>query len=420
MGYLIQVIAVILLMILMAIAFSAVALEALAGIAVWLGILDLMVSTFVLVVSCAFIVDFVVGFALARLVTRDWAQNRWQEFALLAGGAFVVVLVTSLPGIGGIAKLVVIVMGLGAMAVALMEWWQRRHPPVAPPVTPAAAALATASAAAAVTAPEAPATSAARQPLRRRHRRPRPSRSGRGARRNRRPSHRPTRRRSEADRCRTPRSVCLRNSIGTCWRWASVEPELLRELREETAAMPEHDMQIAPEQGAFMALLVELIGAQALPRGGYLHRLLLDPGGARTATGRDLVCCDISREWTDVARRYWERAGVADKIELVLGPALDTLDAMLTDGQAGTFDFAFLDADKDYYPEYSDRLIALLRPGGLLAIDNVFWGGDVADPDVDNVSVRAIRSMNQALVEDPRVSLAMVPIADGLTLVRKH
>jgi predicted O-methyltransferase YrrM len=198
------------------------------------------------------------------------------------------------------------------------------------------------------------------------------------------------------------------------------EPELLRELREETAAMPEHDMQIAPEQGAFMALLVELMGAKrCLEVGtftGYSSTrvaLALPPDGT-------MVCCDISREWTDVARRYWERAGVADRIELVLGPALDSLDAMLTAGQAGSFDFAFLDADKDYYPEYSDRLIALLRPGGLLAIDNVFWGGDVADPEIDNTSVRAIRSMNQALADDARVSLAMVPIADGLTLVRKH
>lgn len=198
------------------------------------------------------------------------------------------------------------------------------------------------------------------------------------------------------------------------------EPDLLRELREETAAMPEHDMQIAPEQGAFMALLVELTGARrCLEVGtftGYSSTriaLALPPDGS-------LVCCDISREWTDVARRYWERAGVADKIELRLGPALDTMDAMLTDGMGGSFDFAFLDADKDHYPEYSDRLIALLRPGGLLAIDNVFWGGEVVNPEADDVSVRAIRQMNLALVEDSRVSLAMVPIADGLTLARKR
>ncbi len=198
------------------------------------------------------------------------------------------------------------------------------------------------------------------------------------------------------------------------------EPEILRELRDETAALPEHDMQIAPEQGALMSLLVELTGARRCVEVGTFTgyssltvALALPPDGS-------LVCCDISREWTDIARRYWQRAGVADKIELRLGPALDSLDAMLTEGQAGTFDFAFLDADKDRYPEYSDRLLALLRSGGLLAIDNVFWGGDVADPAVDDASVRAIRSMNQALAEDPRVTLAMVPIADGLTLARKR
>lgn len=198
------------------------------------------------------------------------------------------------------------------------------------------------------------------------------------------------------------------------------EPDLLRELRDETAAMPEHDMQIAPEQGALMALLVQLIGARrCVEVGTFTGYSSLTVALALPADGT-LVCCDISREWTDVARRYWERAGVADKIELRLGPALDTLDAMLAEGMAGTFDFAFLDADKDRYPEYSDRLLALLRSGGLLAIDNVFWGGDVADPAVDDPSVRAIRRMNQALAEDGRVSLAMVPIADGLTLARKR
>jgi caffeoyl-CoA O-methyltransferase len=198
------------------------------------------------------------------------------------------------------------------------------------------------------------------------------------------------------------------------------EPELLRDLRAETAAMPEHDMQIAPEQGALMGLLVELIGARrCLEVGtftGYSSlaiALAMPPGGS-------LVCCDISREWTDVARRYWERAGVADRIELRLGPALDSLDALLSEGQAGTFDFAFLDADKVHYPQYADRALTLLRPGGLLAIDNVFWGGEVTDPSVDDESVRGIRSMSRALAEDGRVTLAMVPIADGLTLARKR
>jgi caffeoyl-CoA O-methyltransferase len=198
------------------------------------------------------------------------------------------------------------------------------------------------------------------------------------------------------------------------------EPDLLRQLRAETAAMPEHDMQIAPEQGALMALLVELTGARrCLEVGTFTGYSSLSVALALPADGR-LVCCDLSREWTDVARRYWAQAGVADKIELRLGPALDTLDAMVAEGLAGTFDFAFLDADKDNYPAYADRILTLLRRGGLMAIDNVFWGGEVAQPEVDNVSVRGIRELNRMLASDERVSLSMVPIADGLTLARKR
>jgi caffeoyl-CoA O-methyltransferase len=198
------------------------------------------------------------------------------------------------------------------------------------------------------------------------------------------------------------------------------EPDLLRQLREETAAMPEHDMQIAPEQGALMALLVELTGARrCLEVGTFTGYSSLSVALALPADGR-LVCCDLSREWTDIARRYWVQAGVADKIELRLGPALDTLDAMVIEGLAETFDFAFLDADKDNYPAYADRILTLLRRGGLMAIDNVFWGGEVAQPEVDNASVRGIRELNRMLASDERVSLSMVPIADGLTLARKR
>jgi len=198
------------------------------------------------------------------------------------------------------------------------------------------------------------------------------------------------------------------------------EPDLLRQLRDETAAMPEHDMQIAPEQGALMALLVELTEARrCLEVGTFTGYSSLSVALALPADGQ-LVCIDLSREWTDVARRYWAQAGVADKIELRLGSALDTLDAMVAEGQAGTFDFAFLDADKDNYPAYADRILTLLRRGGLMAIDNVFWGGEVAQPEVDNASVRGIRELNRLLASDERVSLSMVPIADGLTLARKR
>jgi len=198
------------------------------------------------------------------------------------------------------------------------------------------------------------------------------------------------------------------------------EPLILAQLREETAALPQHDMQIAPEQGALMALLVELTGARrCLEVGTFPGYSSTRIAMALPADG-SLVCCDLSQEWTDVARAYWEQAGVAHKIELRLAPALETLDALLAEGQSGTFDFAFLDADKDNYPAYADRMLALLRSGGLLAVDNVFWGGDVANPDVDDSAVRAIRHLNQALADDDRVSVAMVPIADGLTLARKR
>ena len=198
------------------------------------------------------------------------------------------------------------------------------------------------------------------------------------------------------------------------------EPLVLADLRAETAALPQHDMQIAPEQGALMALLVELIGAKrCLEVGTFTGYSSTRVAMALPADG-SLVCCDISQEWTDVARRYWEQAGVAHKIELRLGPALETLDALLAEGQAASFDFAFLDADKDSYPGYVERLLVLLRPGGLLAVDNVFWSGEVANPDVDTTAVRAIRAVNQMLADDERVSVAMVPIADGLTLARKR
>jgi predicted O-methyltransferase YrrM len=198
------------------------------------------------------------------------------------------------------------------------------------------------------------------------------------------------------------------------------EPEILRDLREETARLPEHDMQIASEQGALMALLVELSGARTYLEVGTFTGYSSVAVGLALPPDGSLVCCDISRDWTDVARRYWERAGITDRVELRLGPALDSLDDLITEGRAGWFDFAFLDADKDRYPEYGDRLITLLRPGGLLAIDNVFWGGDVVHADETDSSRTAIRALNRALAEDERVTVAMLPIADGLTLARKR
>jgi caffeoyl-CoA O-methyltransferase len=198
------------------------------------------------------------------------------------------------------------------------------------------------------------------------------------------------------------------------------EPELLGRLREETASHRGSGMQIAPEQGQFMALLVKLMGARrCLEVGVYTGYSSLAVALALPADGR-LLACDLNEEWTRVARRYWEEAGVAGRVELRLGPALETLDQLLREGEAGCFDFAFVDADKREYQAYYERVLQLLRSGGLVAIDNVLWGGSVVDAKDDSEDTRAIRQFNAALAEDQRVDLSLIPIADGLTLARKR
>lgn len=198
------------------------------------------------------------------------------------------------------------------------------------------------------------------------------------------------------------------------------ESELLRRLREETALDPMAHMQIAPEQGQFMALLVELIGAKrALEIGVYTGYSALCVASALPDDGQ-LVACELSEEWTQIARRYWAEAGVAERIDLRLAPAVDTLAALLADGQAGTFDFAFLDADKREYRQDFEATLELLRPGGLIAIDNTLWGGSVIDSDDHSEDTLSIRTFNAQLHRDERVTLSLVPIGDGLTLVRKR
>jgi predicted O-methyltransferase YrrM len=197
------------------------------------------------------------------------------------------------------------------------------------------------------------------------------------------------------------------------------EPAILRRLREETATLPQAGMQISPEQGAFMALLVGLMNARTyLEVGTFTGYSSLSVAMALTADGR-LTCCDISPEWTDVARRYWTEAGVVDRVDLRLGPALETLDALVAEGAGGSYDFAFLDADKGNYAAYYERILGLLRPGGLLGIDNVLWSGRVIDPAEDDESTRALRDLNERIAADTRVQIAMLPIGDGLSLVRK-
>jgi predicted O-methyltransferase YrrM len=198
------------------------------------------------------------------------------------------------------------------------------------------------------------------------------------------------------------------------------EPDLLRRLRDETGALPESDMQIGPEQGQFMALLVELIRARhALEIGTFTGYSALTVALALPVDGR-VVTCDVSEEWTQVARRYWEEAGVAHKIELRLGPAVDTLKDLLAKGHRDDFDFAFIDADKKNYDAYYEMALQLVRPGGLIAIDNTLWSGKVIDPSVTDADTRAIRALNEKIATDPRVTLSMLPITDGLTLARRR
>ncbi|WP_019589270.1 MULTISPECIES: O-methyltransferase [unclassified Thioalkalivibrio] len=199
------------------------------------------------------------------------------------------------------------------------------------------------------------------------------------------------------------------------------ESPLLAELRAETAALPEARMQIAPEQGQFMALLARLTGARRyLEIGTFTGYSSLVIAEALPADGR-IVTCDLSREWTDIAGRYWRRAGVEDRIDLRLGPAADTLQALCEEDPAvEPFDLAFIDADKTGYREYYEHCLALLAPGGLVMIDNTLWHGTVADRSDQREDTVAIREFNRFVHRDERVDLSLVPIGDGLTLACKR
>ena len=197
------------------------------------------------------------------------------------------------------------------------------------------------------------------------------------------------------------------------------EPEILKRLRAETAELPKHNMQISPEQGQFMALLVGLIGARrAIEIGTFTGYSALAVALALPDDGK-LIACEISEEYTAIGRRYWQEAGLDTNIDLKIGLALDTLDGLITEGQAETYDFAFIDADKVNYQNYFDRALILVRPGGLIAVDNVLWNGAVADPRNTTKNTEAIRKFNAELGDDTRVAISMVPIGDGLTLARK-
>ncbi len=197
------------------------------------------------------------------------------------------------------------------------------------------------------------------------------------------------------------------------------EAEVLKELREETTKHPMARMQIAPEQGQFMALLVQLMRAKkTLDIGVFTGYSSLVVALALPSDGQ-VIACDVDEEVTRIARQFWEKAGVSHKINLYLAPALETLDQFIAKGENNTFDFAFIDADKSNYNNYYEKSLWLVKPGGLIVIDNVLWGGKVADPEIQDNRTQKIRAFNEKLHQDSRIVLSLLPIADGLTLALK-
>lgn len=198
------------------------------------------------------------------------------------------------------------------------------------------------------------------------------------------------------------------------------EPEILKELRQATSQLPMANMQIAPEQGQFMALLVQLTGARKILEIGVFTgyssltmALTLPPQGR-------ILGCEISAEYAAIARQFWQKAGVSEKIDVLLGPAVTSLEQLLANGEQESFDLAFIDANKSDYDQYYELSLQLVRPGGLILIDNVLWYGKVADETVQDKATQSIRHLNAKLHQDLRISLSLVPIGDGLTLALKH
>lgn len=201
---------------------------------------------------------------------------------------------------------------------------------------------------------------------------------------------------------------------------SSREPPVLARLREATAPRPEAEMQISPEQGQFMALLVRLIGARhCIEIGTYTGYSALAVALALPADGK-VIACDVSEEWTRIGRPFWREAGVESRIDLRLQPGLATLDELLGQGAQGTFDFAFVDADKPNYVAYYEKLLQLLRPGGLIAVDNTLAVSGAPIIRQNGASARALRAFNEHVHHDERVDLSLIPIGEGVTLLRKR
>lgn len=216
-------------------------------------------------------------------------------------------------------------------------------------------------------------------------------------------------------------SIGLDERLGTYLQAVGVrEDETLRRLREATAELPNAQMQSAPEQGALMQLLARLMGARrVIEVGTFTGYGALWMARGLPAEGR-LLCCELEQRYIDFARPYWREAGVEGRIEVRLGPALAALDDLLASGEAGAWDLAFIDADKTGYVDYYERCLELVRPNGLILVDNTLWYGRVADPEVMDESTAAIRHFNRYVADDRRVDLALVPVADGLTCCRKR
>ena len=195
---------------------------------------------------------------------------------------------------------------------------------------------------------------------------------------------------------------------------------LWQKLNDDTVAAVGYNMQISREQAQFMTVLLKLMNAtNALEIGTFTGYSALTIARALPANGR-LVACDVSTEWTSIARRYWNDANIDHKIDLKIAPALDTLDDLIHEGLSQTFDFAFIDADKSNYTNYYERCMTLVRPGGIVCVDNTLWGGSVANPDKNDADTIAIRQLNQRLFEDERVESSLIPIGDGLHLALKN
>jgi predicted O-methyltransferase YrrM len=219
----------------------------------------------------------------------------------------------------------------------------------------------------------------------------------------------------------TNRSLTLDDSLYQYLLDVSLrETPLLKRLRDETAQLAMARWQIAPEQGQFMALLVQLTGARRIVEvGTFTGYSALCMAQAMGEAGR-LICCDIAGDYNAIAERYWREAGLGERIEQRLAPALQTLAALEAEGLAGSFDLIFIDADKANYPAYLEHALRLVRQGGLILFDNTLWSGRVLEPQSDSADTRAIQALNLALKDDPRIDLSLLPLGDGLTLCRKR